>query len=544
MKKKYFLYTRVSNDEYEKSIGNQKDILEKIAREKTIFEQIVTPYYEEHRGGSVAGDRPLFEDMIGKLENDMKEAGKSVDKRKYGGILFFKIDRLARNDKDFERLLRLLDAGYEFISATETIENTPTGRLLFRMLSSFAVYESEKLSNRQSIAKIHNLILQKFDSLGGDMIIFGYELDKDKKVQINTKQSNIISRAYDLFIESNGKISYKNLFEKLNKESNGELIKYIKEKGKTTPEKFIRNIIINETAFQYNGYIEINIGVNDELIKNYIDTVTEKKYDKYGFVIEGDCKIGGKVKFVYFLDELMIIPDFIYKEKEIIIKQREFERKPIDGKKALFEGILYIKNNSELYEFSGKPEQKKGLYNNYRRKVGDETFNISEKKIDDTIINSKKVPVILHNLQSHLVEIKNLLLAGNKVNISKELKKLTVTNNLYKGAKDRYASLLEMTNGDIEQNTKLFKRYSDLEKSVNDKLHSLEQDSIYEIEKYLEIMRIEDLGNQSSLMKRLVYISLFEKIAYEPLEKDKFRIILYPFTFLSEFLGLANEIVI
>jgi methanogenic corrinoid protein MtbC1 len=47
------------------------------------------------------------------------------------------------------------------------------------------------------------------------------------------------------------------------------------------PEKFMRNIIINETAFQYNGYIEINIGVNDELIKNYIDTVTEKKYDKY-----------------------------------------------------------------------------------------------------------------------------------------------------------------------------------------------------------------------------------------------------------------------
>jgi hypothetical protein len=48
----------------------------------------------------------------------------------------------------------------------------------------------------------------------------------------------------------------------------------------------------------------------------------------------------------------MIIPDSIYEEKEAIIKQREFERKPIDSKKALFEGILYLKNNSELYEFS------------------------------------------------------------------------------------------------------------------------------------------------------------------------------------------------
>jgi hypothetical protein len=59
-------------------------------------------------------------------------------------------------------------------------------------------------------------------------------------------------------------------------------------------------------------------------------------------------------------------------------------------------------------------------------------FNISEKKIDDTIINSKKVPVILSNLESNLVEIKNLLLASNKIDISREQKKLTATNNLYK----------------------------------------------------------------------------------------------------------------
>jgi hypothetical protein len=49
-------------------------------------------------------------------------------------------------------------------------------------------------------------------------------------------------------------------------------------------------------------------------------------------------------------------------------------------------------------------------------------------------------------------------------------------------------------------------------------------------------MRVRDLSNQSSVMKRLVYLSLFEKIAYEPLGKDKFRIVLYPFIFLSELL--------
>jgi DNA invertase Pin-like site-specific DNA recombinase len=49
MKKKYFLYTRVSNDDYDKSIDNQKDILEKIAKEKKILPNLVKPYYEEHK---------------------------------------------------------------------------------------------------------------------------------------------------------------------------------------------------------------------------------------------------------------------------------------------------------------------------------------------------------------------------------------------------------------------------------------------------------------------------------------------------------------
>jgi hypothetical protein len=48
----------------------------------------------------------------------------------------------------------------------------------------------------------------------------------------------------------------------------------------------------------------------------------------------------------------MIIPDIIYEEKEVIIKQREFQRKHIDNKKALFEEILYLRIDSELYGFS------------------------------------------------------------------------------------------------------------------------------------------------------------------------------------------------
>jgi hypothetical protein len=46
------------------------------------------------------------------------------------------------------------------------------------------------------------------------MIIFGYEL-VDKAVKINATQSKIILSIYELFIESNGKMKYKDVFSQL-----------------------------------------------------------------------------------------------------------------------------------------------------------------------------------------------------------------------------------------------------------------------------------------------------------------------------------------
>ena len=544
MAKKYFLYTRISNDDYYKSIDNQKDILEKMAKDKKIFSDVIKPYYEEHKGWSTAGDRPMFKDMIWKLEADMKEAGKNVDKRKYWWILFFKIDRLARNDKDFERLLKLLDAWYEFISATETIENTPTGRLLFRMLSSFAVYESEKLSNRQSIAKIHNLISQKFSSIWWDMIIFWYEL-VDKAVKINATQSKIILSIYDLFIESNGKMKYKDIFSQLDEKYWWELTKYLKTKWKTTPEKFIRNILRNQTAFKYNWYIEINIGVNDELISNYVKTVTEKQNDTYWFSIEWDAKIWGKVKFVHFLDDRMIVPDAIYEEVVSILRPREFERNVVDRKRTLFEDILYIKHNSELYQVRWKADVKKEKYNFYKKKIGDVRFDISEHKIDQQISKSPIISKMIRGIEPNLVEIKKWLLDKNKVNIGKELKKLDATLKIYNWAKESYLWLLESKDDKIEANTKNFKKYSDLAKITSDEINALEQNSIYMIDKYLEIMKVRDFPNQTTRIKRLVYISLLDKVVFDKkLDNGKYKLILYPFSFVCKLLWLPKEIVI
>gem|GEM_PF-3246427 len=49
--------------------------------------------------------------MIKVLKKDFEKHSKpdQIDKRMYGGIIFFKVDRLARNYKDFEAVDKLLN---------------------------------------------------------------------------------------------------------------------------------------------------------------------------------------------------------------------------------------------------------------------------------------------------------------------------------------------------------------------------------------------------------------------------------------------------
>jgi len=71
------------------------------------------------------------------------------------------------------------------------------------MLSSFAIFESKKLWNRESIANIHNIILKRFRNLWWKTVIFWYELYwKDKKIRVNKNEKEMILDIYDLFIQS------------------------------------------------------------------------------------------------------------------------------------------------------------------------------------------------------------------------------------------------------------------------------------------------------------------------------------------------------
>ena len=64
---------------------------------------------------------------------------------KYAGILFYKIDRAARNMKDFVDLEEL-ESKYNlpFISITQPVQNTPTGRMVRRTLATIAAFTTEQ----------------------------------------------------------------------------------------------------------------------------------------------------------------------------------------------------------------------------------------------------------------------------------------------------------------------------------------------------------------------------------------------------------------
>ena len=554
MGKKYFLYSRVSDDEYEKSIDNQKDVLLKVANDKKINVKDII-ILEEHESGKKANKRPLFDEMMDKLLQDIENNKKKSEERVYGWILFFKIDRLARNDKDFERLLRLLDCWYQFISATETIENTPTGRLLFRLLAWFAVYESEKLSSRIVLSRIHSLIKKEFESLGGDIVIFGYEYDKDKKaIVLNNTEKDIIMKVYNQYLSGERK-DYKDIFNKFDKEYNWYLTRYLTREvktkdwkvktSKTTPSNFIRNILVNKNAMRYNWFIEINLSVNDEWIMNYLETIKQNNIDNSVYTLEGDVKIGWDVTFVYFAPELIIVPDSFH--NMVVAKLAKNKNLSIENNERwLFTDILYVEYNGRLTPFSWKIDKKKEKYINYRIKVWTKYFNISEKKIEEKILSKKEVRQISVLLNKNILEIKEELLLNQKDNDKFRLRKqkLISTINIYRGMKEYYQYLFDNANENIEANLKSFQKFQALEEEFIQKEKYLSEDLYSQIEQYLDIIKIKDIKNEVYVRRMLFYQIIFKEIIYRRTNEKDFKIILHPFTFLSKLLWLPKETVI
>jgi site-specific DNA recombinase len=134
------LYLRVSSEEQRdrETIEIQREFLEQY---RSLYELQIAEIYEDD---GISGTVPLHERPEGRrLLEDAREG-------KFGAVLVYKLDRLGRS------LLvivdahdRLQEAGVALRSGTEPIDtSTPSGRLIFQMLASFAEYDRENIRER------------------------------------------------------------------------------------------------------------------------------------------------------------------------------------------------------------------------------------------------------------------------------------------------------------------------------------------------------------------------------------------------------------
>ena len=138
MRRKVVTYIRVSTEEQAKhgySIEAQRQILKDYASGHQL--EIVREFVESQ--SAYKPGRPEFDAMLRFLK---QHTG-------IGGVLCYKIDRIARNLQDYSALTEMM--GTAIISATEQLPENATGQLMGGVQAVFARYYSAQLSERVSL---------------------------------------------------------------------------------------------------------------------------------------------------------------------------------------------------------------------------------------------------------------------------------------------------------------------------------------------------------------------------------------------------------
>ncbi len=125
------IYTRVSTNQ--QTNQNQRLVLERFCKSQNMAFEV----FEEVQ--SSRNTRPVKK----KLLDDLR-------KRKYDGVIVYKLDRWARSSRELIlEINELINKDIAFYSYTENIDfTTATGKLHFNILSAFAEFERELIRQR------------------------------------------------------------------------------------------------------------------------------------------------------------------------------------------------------------------------------------------------------------------------------------------------------------------------------------------------------------------------------------------------------------
>ena len=180
--KKYVVYQRVSTEEQANEGYSLNAMLEKCKHYIASQEgaELVRIYEDAGFSGTLP---PSKRPALNQLLTDVKE------KKDFTAVLCWKIDRLARNLRDMmnlEHLLRKLNVDLE--SVTEKIDtSSPSGRVLFSVISAFSEFESSQNAARTYNAmssKVGQIHLGGYAPIGYKMVGGRMEIDPEKSVTV------------------------------------------------------------------------------------------------------------------------------------------------------------------------------------------------------------------------------------------------------------------------------------------------------------------------------------------------------------------------
>jgi DNA invertase Pin-like site-specific DNA recombinase len=134
--KKVVLYVRVSTDK--QSVENQINELTSVSHRNGW--EIVDTYSDAGFSGAFGRDkRPAFDELL-----------KDANRKKYDGIMVWSIDRIGRSLQDLISFLNDVQSKDIdlYIHQQGLDSSTPTGRLMFSLVGSFAEYERTLIKER------------------------------------------------------------------------------------------------------------------------------------------------------------------------------------------------------------------------------------------------------------------------------------------------------------------------------------------------------------------------------------------------------------
>jgi len=165
------------------SIATQREFLEGYCR---LYGKRIVARYEDN---GVSGTVPLGERPAGRSLLEDAEAGR------FGELLVYRLDRVGRS------LLTVLDAqerleaaGVALRSATEPLDTaTPSGRLIFNMLASFAEYERATIRERTT----HGLHRALRAGKHPGRIPYGYDIDDEGRPVVVEEEAAVVRRIFE-----------------------------------------------------------------------------------------------------------------------------------------------------------------------------------------------------------------------------------------------------------------------------------------------------------------------------------------------------------